>query len=374
MTASMTDYRVFPPYREIYPTVRLGEVAKKTKTDVRGGQHPLWDDQVNMPVPSGKTKMRVQLFDEDSTREDLISEGEIDLTKVLAEGEQDDWFPLTYKGRKAGEIYLELTFYAARPPPKRQPTRHVQHARPLSGGYARPPPPQPAATTSNPHRFSAPPSASEVSSAPSRYSNVGPAPYVPPRPPVQQEHMATPHMPPPITPSPSSSTGSHGYPPMHHQRPPPQQQQQQQQQPSGYPGAGAPTASYPPVSHGVSATPLLSAPYKPVPSPQPQYGGYQPMQGGGVAGFPQPQQPYPNQYGNYPPPTSAYPPPTPSMSFPEPQRFPGGYTPHNDGSATPYAAHQGAYPSPAPGGYPPHPPSGYPPQQGYPPQPGYPPY
>lgn len=24
-----------------------------------------------------------------------------------------DWFPLQYKGRKAGEIYLEMTFYAA---------------------------------------------------------------------------------------------------------------------------------------------------------------------------------------------------------------------------------------------------------------------
>ncbi|KAG0180177.1 hypothetical protein DFQ29_001122 [Apophysomyces sp. BC1021] len=337
---------------------RLGEVAKKTKTDVRGGQHPLWDDQVNIPVPEGKTKMRLQVFDEDSTREDLISEGEIDLTKVLAEGEYDDWFPLTYKGRKAGEIYLEMTFYSARPPPRRQPTRP-------------PPPASAAATPAVNNQY--PPAASSAQSGtaptPARYNNVGPAPYVPPRPPVPQEHMATPHMPPPIVPSPSSSSGSHGYPPMHHQRPPPQPQH------SGYPGTGAPPTSYPPVSHGASATPLLSAPYKPVPSPQPQYGGYPPMHGGGPGGsFHQPQQPYPNQYGNYPPPTSAYPPRTPSMSFPEPQRFPGGYAPHNDGSATPYAAHQGAYPSPAPGGYPPPPSGGYPPQQGYPPQPGYPPY
>ncbi|KAI8391139.1 C2 domain-containing protein [Radiomyces spectabilis] len=92
---------------------RLGEVAKKTKTDYRGGQHPLWDDQVNIPVPEGKTKMRVQLFDEDSKREDLISEGEIDITKAITEGEADDWFPLTYRGRSAGQIYLELTFYSA---------------------------------------------------------------------------------------------------------------------------------------------------------------------------------------------------------------------------------------------------------------------
>ena len=40
-------------------------------------------------VPEGKTKMIVQLFDEDKRKEDLISEGEIDLTTVLKNGEQD---------------------------------------------------------------------------------------------------------------------------------------------------------------------------------------------------------------------------------------------------------------------------------------------
>lgn len=45
--------------------------------------------QVNLVVPEGKTKMIVQLFDEDKRKEDLISEGEVDLTTVLKAGEQD---------------------------------------------------------------------------------------------------------------------------------------------------------------------------------------------------------------------------------------------------------------------------------------------
>ena len=87
----------------------------------------------------GKTKMYVQLYDEDAKREDLISEGTVDLATVIKDGEQDgkntkkitkkretrsicsfsdpfpclDWFQLTYKNRKAGEIYLEITFYSA---------------------------------------------------------------------------------------------------------------------------------------------------------------------------------------------------------------------------------------------------------------------
>lgn len=44
---------------------------------------------MNLPVPEKKTKMYVQVFDEDSKREDLICEGEVDLTQVLREGEQD---------------------------------------------------------------------------------------------------------------------------------------------------------------------------------------------------------------------------------------------------------------------------------------------
>lgn len=28
---------------------RIGESIQKTKTDLRGGQHPTWDDQVQFP-------------------------------------------------------------------------------------------------------------------------------------------------------------------------------------------------------------------------------------------------------------------------------------------------------------------------------------
>lgn len=44
---------------------------------------------MNLPVPEGKTKMYVQVFDEDSKQEDLISENTIDLTQVMRDGEAD---------------------------------------------------------------------------------------------------------------------------------------------------------------------------------------------------------------------------------------------------------------------------------------------
>lgn len=42
-----------------------------------------------MPVPEKKKSMVVQIYDEDAKRKDLISELELDLTKVLEEGEHD---------------------------------------------------------------------------------------------------------------------------------------------------------------------------------------------------------------------------------------------------------------------------------------------
>ncbi|KAL1931302.1 hypothetical protein VTP01DRAFT_10439 [Rhizomucor pusillus] len=345
---------------------RLGEEAKRTKTDYRGGQNPLWDDQVNIPVPEGKTKMYMQLFDEDKSREELICEGEIDLTNVLREGEEDRWFPLQYKGRSAGEIYLELTFYSARPPPKRQPTRYGggKFSRPTAAAAAGAPIPPPKHNAYPHHQqyhhqypSRPPPAPTESMSTPSRLSaRVGPAPYVPPQRP-HNEPQATPHMPPTLTPSSSTGTASSaGYPPAASQRP------------HGRPLSGGPYPQ-PSVSAGYRPSPnnnpMLSQPYRP------NGGGYPAPLGFHIPPPPPQQQPY------HPPAHSGAPPSQPGLSFPEPQTFTGEYTPHSDVSGQPFAAHQGSYPPPAPpggyphaaGGYPPHPMAG-----GYPPQPSYPPY
>lgn len=46
-------------------------------------------NQVTLPVPEKKKKVIVQVYDEDAKRQELISECELDITKVLEEGEDD---------------------------------------------------------------------------------------------------------------------------------------------------------------------------------------------------------------------------------------------------------------------------------------------
>lgn len=46
-----------------------------------------------------------------------MGDASIDLKSVYKEGEFDEWVELKFKGRYAGEIYVEMTYYSEAPPP-----------------------------------------------------------------------------------------------------------------------------------------------------------------------------------------------------------------------------------------------------------------
>ncbi|KAI7938591.1 hypothetical protein MJO28_014170 [Puccinia striiformis f. sp. tritici] len=137
-----------------YATCTYLSHRKRTKTDKRGGQHPVWDDELRfdiydnpkdamasasvsttatggiVPVKStappigsagsaGVKELRVAVFADDPRDPNLIGEGKVDLTETLKKGEFDDWVTVTNKGKYQGEVYLEMTFYSAKPPPEK---------------------------------------------------------------------------------------------------------------------------------------------------------------------------------------------------------------------------------------------------------------
>ncbi|KAF9959636.1 hypothetical protein BGZ65_000218, partial [Modicella reniformis] len=109
---------------------KLGNVSKRTSTDVRGGQRPRWkDDQINILLYESDAKDATSLYvtclDEEHQKNELIGDCVINLAKVLEQGELDDWFELHYKGREAGEIMLQLTYYSHDPT---HPTHKTNHA------------------------------------------------------------------------------------------------------------------------------------------------------------------------------------------------------------------------------------------------------
>ncbi|KAF8932336.1 hypothetical protein BGZ58_007115 [Dissophora ornata] len=81
--------------------------------------------------------MTVSVYDE-GKRNELIGEGVLLLHEVIDKGELDVWFPVKYQGTAGGDIYFELTFYAAAPPvagatppiPQAQIQTPIRHAQP----------------------------------------------------------------------------------------------------------------------------------------------------------------------------------------------------------------------------------------------------
>ncbi|EEB94440.1 hypothetical protein MPER_06747, partial [Moniliophthora perniciosa FA553] len=91
-------------------------VKKTTKPDLKGGQHPVWDDELRFPVmKNDSTKFRTleaACYSKERKDDDLLGEGKVDISDTLKSAEFDDWVPLQVNGVARGDIYLEMTYYS----------------------------------------------------------------------------------------------------------------------------------------------------------------------------------------------------------------------------------------------------------------------
>ncbi|WEW60195.1 hypothetical protein PRK78_005680 [Emydomyces testavorans] len=101
-----------------YCACRLAKEAKKTDTDMRGGQTPKWDQELRFTVHESPDyyQLKVSVFNDDK-KTDLIGETWVDLKNVIVPGggQSDSWHNLNCKTKYAGEIRIELTYYDTRP-------------------------------------------------------------------------------------------------------------------------------------------------------------------------------------------------------------------------------------------------------------------
>ncbi|KAI9789097.1 MAG: hypothetical protein M1816_006347 [Peltula sp. TS41687] len=115
-----------------YCAARLGKEAKKTETDKRGGQTPRWDQELRFTVHDSPDyhQLKVSVFNDDK-RTDLIGETWVNLDNVLLRGggRSDGWHSLNCKGRYAGEIRMELTYYDTRPKEEQPSSRRRESAK-----------------------------------------------------------------------------------------------------------------------------------------------------------------------------------------------------------------------------------------------------
>ncbi|KII89789.1 hypothetical protein PLICRDRAFT_39960 [Plicaturopsis crispa FD-325 SS-3] len=210
--------------------------TQRTHVDLKGGQHPVWDDELRFPVRGKGRTLEVACWAKEHKGDECLGRGTLDITDTLRTGEFDEWVKLEREpGTFRGELYLEMTFFTNAPAPlTRRPSKLAPKVRLLRGPqsehpntqptrgradgvdpgqspkYAAPTRPQPVTTPASlspgrPPQSSpgmAPPSA--PSAYPSRAQNTYQAPSTSPH----RSHLA----PPSSSPSSSASSSAHTSP------------------------------------------------------------------------------------------------------------------------------------------------------------------
>ena len=137
-----------------YAKLSLSGATKQTPVDPKGGQHPVWDAELRFPISKDPSKsnrtLTISVFSEEKKEDQLLGEGSVDITDTLNSGEFDgaptfslpscrglniviDWVPLSLKGTQRGDVYLEMTFFAAGPAPlTRRPSKFTSPSERLA--------------------------------------------------------------------------------------------------------------------------------------------------------------------------------------------------------------------------------------------------
>ena len=95
-----------------YVKVQVGSTIKKTKTHSDGGKTPSWTDALTLDITGTEDSVTLTVYDEDIGKDDFVGSGVLMLSGLLKTGSYKDWLSLQYKGKEAGELYVEVTLMA----------------------------------------------------------------------------------------------------------------------------------------------------------------------------------------------------------------------------------------------------------------------
>ncbi|XP_023278959.1 extended synaptotagmin-3-like [Seriola lalandi dorsalis] len=93
-----------------YAKLRVGNRHFKSKT-VKENLHPKWNEVYEFVVHEAPgQELEVELYDEDTDKDDFLGRYNLDFGEVKREKEMDQWFPL--EGVQNGEVHLKLQWFS----------------------------------------------------------------------------------------------------------------------------------------------------------------------------------------------------------------------------------------------------------------------
>lgn len=98
-----------------YVVGRIQDQIQRTKVVSRGGQTPHFDQELWFSLENVEgTTLNLTIYHQQKKDSELVCQADIDFSTALrrsVEEGYDAWFPLQYKNKPAGRIYLEMTYY-----------------------------------------------------------------------------------------------------------------------------------------------------------------------------------------------------------------------------------------------------------------------
>jgi Ca2+-dependent lipid-binding protein, contains C2 domain len=97
-----------------YCKVIIGQNFYQTAVHKDGGKNPGWNTTLTFKI-TNEDVIAVEVWDKDDlTKDDLVGTGSLSVSKVTSNKNKfSDWIPLTYKGKSAGSVLLDIEFIPA---------------------------------------------------------------------------------------------------------------------------------------------------------------------------------------------------------------------------------------------------------------------
>lgn len=114
-----------------YVKIMIGTQTEKSKTCSGGGKFPSWTDSMSFRR-SAEDIINVEVWDKDTFKDDLVGQGALAFSTVFKDNNKfNGWVDLTYKGKAAGKILLDVQFI----PDKQTPITSSNLPLPLPSTY-----------------------------------------------------------------------------------------------------------------------------------------------------------------------------------------------------------------------------------------------
>lgn len=89
-----------------------GGEAHKTRIIERGGSNVTWEEVFKFKIDGTQDALTIYAADDDNLADDPIGSIEVNLHEVIANGGGVHWYPLSLKGKPAGEISITAKYAA----------------------------------------------------------------------------------------------------------------------------------------------------------------------------------------------------------------------------------------------------------------------